>query len=143
MANVKRTSMFLDRELVTQAASALGTKGVTETIHAAMRHVVAVEAGAKLADGNALGDIGVPSPAELPGWDGGEAGGSRRHDGVDRAAAGAPGGGGERAPAAAARNARGVRPGRPRAPGRGAQRARAEHPARRPGLAARLRRRTV
>ncbi len=41
MANVKRTSMFLDRDLVTQAASALGTESVTETVHAAMRHVVA------------------------------------------------------------------------------------------------------
>jgi Arc/MetJ family transcription regulator len=73
MANVKRTSMFLDRELVTQAASALGTKGVTETIHAAMRHVVAVEAGTKLGDGIASGDIGVPSRAELRRWDADEA----------------------------------------------------------------------
>jgi Arc/MetJ family transcription regulator len=73
MTNVKRTSMFLDRELVTQAASALGTKGVTETIHAAMRHVVAVEAGTKLADGIASGDIGVPSRDELRRWDADEA----------------------------------------------------------------------
>jgi Arc/MetJ family transcription regulator len=73
MANVKRTSMFLDRELVTQAASALGTKGVTETIHAAMRHVVAVEAGTNLADGIASGDIGVPSRDELRRWDADEA----------------------------------------------------------------------
>jgi Arc/MetJ family transcription regulator len=69
MARVKRTSMFLDRDLVTQAASALGTKGVTETVHAAMRHVVAVEAGIKLADGIASGDIGVPSREELRRWD--------------------------------------------------------------------------
>jgi Arc/MetJ family transcription regulator len=73
MPNVKRTSMFLDRELVTRAASALGTKGVTETIHAAMRHVVAVEAGTKLADGIASGDIGVPSRDELRRWDADEA----------------------------------------------------------------------
>ena len=41
MANVKRTSMFLDRDLVREAEEALGTKGPTETVHAAMR--VAVE----------------------------------------------------------------------------------------------------
>ena len=73
MANVKRTSMFLDRDLVTQAASALGTKGVTETVHAAMRHVVAVGAGIELADGIASGDIGVPSREELRRCDADEA----------------------------------------------------------------------
>jgi Arc/MetJ family transcription regulator len=69
MANVKRTSMFLDRDLVTQAARALGTKGVTETVHAAMRHVVAVDAGTKLADGIESGEIGVPTREELRRWD--------------------------------------------------------------------------
>jgi Arc/MetJ family transcription regulator len=73
MANVKRTSMFLDRELVTQAAGALGTKGVTETVHAAMRHVVAVHAGTKLADGIEAGDIGVPTRENLRRWDADEA----------------------------------------------------------------------
>lgn len=73
MANVKRTSMFLDRDLVTQAAGALGTKGVTETVHAAMRHVVAVDAGIELADGIASGDIGVPTREELQRWDADEA----------------------------------------------------------------------
>lgn len=73
MASVKRTSMFLDRDLVTQAASALGTEGVTETVHAAMRHVVAVDAGTKLADGIASGDIGVPTRGELQRWDADEA----------------------------------------------------------------------
>jgi Arc/MetJ family transcription regulator len=43
MANVKRTSMFLDRDLVHEAEETLGTKGPTETVHAAMR--VAVEQG--------------------------------------------------------------------------------------------------
>ena len=69
MANVKRTSMFLDRDLVAQAASALGTNGVTETVHAAMRHVVAVDAGIRLADGIESGDIGVPTREELERWD--------------------------------------------------------------------------
>jgi Arc/MetJ family transcription regulator len=43
VANVKRTSMFLDRDLVRAAEVALGTKGPTETVHAAMREVVQVE----------------------------------------------------------------------------------------------------
>jgi Arc/MetJ family transcription regulator len=73
MANVKRTSMFLDRDLVTRAAGALGTKSVTETVHAAMRHVVAVDAGTKLADGIESGDIGVPTREELQRWDADEA----------------------------------------------------------------------
>jgi Arc/MetJ family transcription regulator len=40
MGNVKRTSMFLDRDLVEEASAALGTKGPTETVHAAMRSAV-------------------------------------------------------------------------------------------------------
>ena len=73
MANVKRTSMFLDRDLVTQAAGALGTKGVTETVHAAMRHVIAVDAGIELADAVECGNIGVPTREELRRWDADEA----------------------------------------------------------------------
>jgi Arc/MetJ family transcription regulator len=73
MANVKRTSMFLDRDLVHEAEEALGTKGPTQTVHAAMRHVVAVDAGTKLADGIASGDIGVPTREELRRWDADEA----------------------------------------------------------------------
>jgi len=36
MADVKRTSLFLDRDLVQVAAEALGTSTTTETIHAAL-----------------------------------------------------------------------------------------------------------
>jgi len=43
MANVKRTSMFLDRDLVHEAEEALGTKGPTATVHAAMRAAVEKE----------------------------------------------------------------------------------------------------
>ena len=43
MAHVKRTSMFLDRDLVHEAEVTLGTKGPTETVHAAMREVVQAE----------------------------------------------------------------------------------------------------
>jgi Arc/MetJ family transcription regulator len=73
MANVKRTSMFLDRDLVARAATALGTDGVTETVHAAMRHVVAVDAGITLADEIGAGEIGVPTREELERWDADEA----------------------------------------------------------------------
>jgi Arc/MetJ family transcription regulator len=73
MGNMKRTSMFLDRDLVAQAATAMGTNGVTETVHAAMRHVVAVDAGTNLADAIAAGEMGVPTREELERWDADEA----------------------------------------------------------------------
>jgi Arc/MetJ family transcription regulator len=37
VANMKRTSIILDRDLVHEAEEALGTHGPTETVHAAMR----------------------------------------------------------------------------------------------------------
>jgi len=40
MANVKRTTMNLDRDLVQQAAEILGTARMTDTVHAAMSDVV-------------------------------------------------------------------------------------------------------
>jgi Arc/MetJ family transcription regulator len=40
MANMKRTSIILNRDLVHDAEKALGTKGPTETVHAAMRAAV-------------------------------------------------------------------------------------------------------
>ena len=68
MANVKRTSMFLDRDLVAQAASALGTDGVTDTVHAAMRHVVSQKrrliAQRRLIDHIKRGDLVDPEYAE-------------------------------------------------------------------------------
>jgi Arc/MetJ family transcription regulator len=73
MGNMKRTSMFLDRDLVAQAATAMGTNGVTETVHAAMRHVVAVDAGTNLADAITAGEMGVPTREELERWDADEA----------------------------------------------------------------------
>jgi Arc/MetJ family transcription regulator len=69
MANVKRTSMFLDRDLVAQTARALGTVGVTDTVHAAMREVLAVRAGTELADLISTGAIRVPTRGELRDWD--------------------------------------------------------------------------
>jgi Arc/MetJ family transcription regulator len=73
MANVKRTSMFLDRDLVEQAADALGTKGATQTVHAAMREVLAMRAGSELADLISSGQIGVPTMQDLRRWDDDEA----------------------------------------------------------------------
>ncbi len=37
---VRRTSLNLDFELVGEAREALGTKGTTETVHAALREIV-------------------------------------------------------------------------------------------------------
>jgi Arc/MetJ family transcription regulator len=43
VANVTRTSMFLDRDLVREAARVLGTEGVTDTVHEALREVIATQ----------------------------------------------------------------------------------------------------
>lgn len=48
MADVKRTSMNLDREKVRAAADVLGTTGTTETIHAALAEVVAIRSRRKI-----------------------------------------------------------------------------------------------
>jgi Arc/MetJ family transcription regulator len=45
----RRTSMYLDRDLVNAAAAALGTKKTTETVHEAMRDVVGRARRRKLA----------------------------------------------------------------------------------------------
>jgi Arc/MetJ family transcription regulator len=49
MPNVQRTTINLDRDLVTQAAETLGTTRTTDTVHAALREVVAIEARLRLA----------------------------------------------------------------------------------------------
>jgi Arc/MetJ family transcription regulator len=68
MSNVKRTSMFLDRDLVHDAELALGTKGPTETVHAAMRAVVDREkrraAQRRFVDRILSGDLVDPEYAE-------------------------------------------------------------------------------
>ena len=68
MGNVKRTSMFLDRDLVHDAELALGTKGPTETVHAAMRAVVDREkrraAQRRFVDRILSGDLVDPEYAE-------------------------------------------------------------------------------
>jgi hypothetical protein len=68
MANVKRTSMFLDRDLVHAAEVTLGTKGPTETVHAAMREVVQHEkrraAQKRLVERIKRGDLVDPEYAE-------------------------------------------------------------------------------
>ena len=43
MANVTRTSMFLDRDLVARAQRELGTATVVETVHEALRRAVRSE----------------------------------------------------------------------------------------------------
>jgi len=65
MADVKRTSMNLDRDLVREAADALGTEGATATVHAAMREVLDVRLRVGLVDGIIDGTIPVPTSEEL------------------------------------------------------------------------------
>ena len=61
--------MFLDRDLVAKTAEALGTDGITDTVHAAMREVLSVRAGSDLADLIAAGKVRVPTRQELRDWD--------------------------------------------------------------------------
>ena len=50
MANVRRTSINLDLELVEKAKRALGTSGTTETVHRALQEVWRREAARQLAE---------------------------------------------------------------------------------------------
>jgi Arc/MetJ family transcription regulator len=50
MANVRRTSINLDFELVEKAKHALGTSGTTETVHKALAEVWRREAARQLAE---------------------------------------------------------------------------------------------
>jgi Arc/MetJ family transcription regulator len=45
----KRTTLILDRDLISNAAEVLGTRNTTDTIHAALREVNAMEARRRLA----------------------------------------------------------------------------------------------
>lgn len=47
---IKRTNINLDMELVDQAAHELGTRKITETVHKALRDVVARSHRARLAE---------------------------------------------------------------------------------------------
>jgi hypothetical protein len=50
IANVRRTSLNLNYELVEKAKTALGTKNTTDTVHRALENVVRQEALNRLAD---------------------------------------------------------------------------------------------
>jgi Arc/MetJ family transcription regulator len=52
VANVTRTSMFLDRDLVREAARVLGTDGVTDTVHEALNEVVRMQLRRELLAGD-------------------------------------------------------------------------------------------
>jgi Arc/MetJ family transcription regulator len=54
---VKRTNINLDTALVAQAAAVLGTARTTDTVHAAMRDVVAREHRRRLASRDLFDDI--------------------------------------------------------------------------------------
>ena len=54
---VKRTNINLDTQLVTDAAAVLGTARISDTVHAAMRDVVARERRRRLAERDLFGGI--------------------------------------------------------------------------------------
>ncbi len=54
---VKRTNINLDTRLVRQAAEVLGTVRTTDTVHAAMREVVAREHRRRLVESDLFGDM--------------------------------------------------------------------------------------
>jgi Arc/MetJ family transcription regulator len=54
---VKRTNINLDTRLVQQAAEVLGTVRTTDTVHAAMREVVAREHRRRLVKSDLFGDM--------------------------------------------------------------------------------------
>ena len=54
---VKRTNINLDTQLVREAADVLGTTRTSDTVHAAMRQVVARERRRRLAARDLFGDM--------------------------------------------------------------------------------------
>ncbi|HEX6387865.1 MAG TPA: type II toxin-antitoxin system VapB family antitoxin, partial [Solirubrobacteraceae bacterium] len=54
---VKRTNINLDTQLVRAAAELLGTTRTSDTVHAAMREVVAREHRRRLAERDLFGDM--------------------------------------------------------------------------------------
>jgi Arc/MetJ family transcription regulator len=54
---VKRTNINLDAQLVSQAAALLGTVRVTDTVHAAMRDVVARDHRRRLVESELFTDL--------------------------------------------------------------------------------------
>ena len=54
---VKRTNINLDTQLVREAADLLGTTRISDTVHAAMREVVARERRRRLAERDLFGDM--------------------------------------------------------------------------------------
>jgi outer membrane lipopolysaccharide assembly protein LptE/RlpB len=69
MANVKRTSILLERDLVDSAAEALGTTTITETIHESMRQIVARETRRRVLAKIVSGDVPLPTMEDLRRWD--------------------------------------------------------------------------
>lgn len=54
---IKRTNINLDTDLVGEAATLLGTTRISDTVHAAMRDVVAREHRRRLAERDLFGDM--------------------------------------------------------------------------------------
>jgi len=67
MANVRRTSLNLNLELVEQAKAELGTRGTTDTIHSALEEVVRRARVQGLLDSLAS-QFGEPPPDGYDDW---------------------------------------------------------------------------
>ncbi|MGI8730790.1 MAG: type II toxin-antitoxin system VapB family antitoxin [Solirubrobacteraceae bacterium] len=59
---VRRTNINLDTQLVSEAAALLGTKRMSDTVHAAMRDVVARDHRRRLAERDLFADM---TPADF------------------------------------------------------------------------------
>ena len=58
---IKRTNINLDTQLVEEAAALLGTNRISDTVHAAMRDVVAREHRRRLAARDLFEDMDTPA----------------------------------------------------------------------------------
>jgi Arc/MetJ family transcription regulator len=60
-----RTTLNIDLDALEQAAEVLQTEGLSETVNAALREIVAATRRARLAQRIRQGELPVPTPAEL------------------------------------------------------------------------------
>jgi Arc/MetJ family transcription regulator len=64
---IKRTNINLDTQLVREAADLLGTSRISDTVHAAMRDVVAREHRRRLAERDLFGEVTAEEFAAMRG----------------------------------------------------------------------------
>lgn len=70
MADVKRTSMNLDRELIREAQRILGTATATDTVHASLRETIEADRRTGLSDGfwEAMANLDVEAMRDVDPW---------------------------------------------------------------------------